>query len=352
MKKYKKLFVSLLAAAVLTVGSAFSVMAADTYTYKVTVYAGNKGTIDGQEQKEITDLSLGSQVILDINSVKVTDDKYYVKGFRLSGRDNEEALATPTIEVDGDVDYVVAYGIKGDMVAYTVNYQDADGKALADSQTFYGNAGDKPVVAYKYIENYIPQALALTKTLSDNESENVFTFTYTPGETDRIVETTTTVTTVVPVQGSTTTTTGTTGTGTNSTGTTGTGTNGTGTNGTGTTGTGTTGTGTGTAANGTNAANNAAGGNTANGANTNAGGTADNRNNGQNADNQDDQTADIPDEQVPETLVDLDDQDTPKSNIDAEGSSNTLPMVGGAAVGILSVAALAALFVYLKKRSR
>ena len=84
MKKYKKLFVSLLAAAVLTVGSAFSVMAADTYTYKVTVYAGNKGTIDGQEQKEITGLSLGSQVILDINSVKVTDDKYYVKGFRLS----------------------------------------------------------------------------------------------------------------------------------------------------------------------------------------------------------------------------------------------------------------------------
>lgn len=336
MKKYKKIVVSLLAAAVLTVGSAFSVMAADTYTYKVTVYAGNKGTIDGQEQKEIADLSLGSQVILDINSVKVTDDKYYVKGFRLSGRDNEEALATPTIEVDGDVDYVVAYGIKGDMVAYTVNYQDAEGKALADSQTFYGNAGDKPVVAYKYIENYIPQALALTKTLSDNENENVFTFTYTPGETDRIVETTTTVTTVVPVQGATTTTT---------TGTTGTGTTGTGT-------TGTTGTGTGTAANGTNAANNAAGGNTANDANTNAGGTADNQNNGQDADNQDNQTVDIPDEQVPETLVDLDDQDTPKSNIDAEGSSNTLPMVGGAAVGILSVAALAALFVYLKKRSR
>ena len=319
MKKYKKLFVSLLA---------FSVMAADTYTYKVTVYAGNKGTIDGQEQKEITGLSLGSQVILDINSVKVTDDKYYVKGFRLSGRDNEEALATPTIEVDGD------------MVAYTVNYQDANGKTLADSQTFYGNAGDKPVVAYKYIENYIPQALALTKTLSDNESENVFTFTYTPGETDRIVETTTTVTTIVPGPTTTTTTTGTTGTGTTGTGTTGTGT------------TGTTGTGTGTAANGTNAANNAAGDNTANGANTNAGGTTDNQNNGQDANNQDNQTTDIPDNQVPETLVDLDDEETPKSNIDAEDGSNTLPMVGGAAIGILSVAALAALFVYLKKRSR
>ena len=55
---------------------------------------------------------------------------------------------------------------------------------------------------------------------------------------------------------------------------------------------------------------------------------------------------------VPETLVDLDDEETPKSNIDAEDGSNTLPMVGGAAIGILSVAALAALFVYLKKRSR
>ena len=29
----------------------------------------------------------------------------------------------------------------------------------------YGNVGDKPVVAYKYIDSYIPQAYALTKTL-------------------------------------------------------------------------------------------------------------------------------------------------------------------------------------------
>lgn len=38
---------------------------------------------------------------------------------------------------------------------------------------------------------------ALTKTLSNNESENVFTFTYKPGATDRVV-TTTTITTTVP----------------------------------------------------------------------------------------------------------------------------------------------------------
>ncbi len=83
-------------------------------------------------------------------------------------------------------------------MAYTVQYKDADGNELAESQTFYGNVGDKPVVAYRYIENYVPQALALTKTLSENAAENVFTFTYAPGETNRVIETTTTITTVVP----------------------------------------------------------------------------------------------------------------------------------------------------------
>ena len=70
------------------------------------------------------------------------------------------------------------------MVAYTVNYEDEQGNKLAESQTFYGNVGDKPVVAYRYIEDYVPQALSLTKTLSDNEAENVFTFKYAPGATE------------------------------------------------------------------------------------------------------------------------------------------------------------------------
>ena len=177
--------------------STMSVMADDTtpYTYKVTLSAGNKGTINGQNKIEQTNIASGSTVTFNLNDIQVTDDKYYVKGIRLSGRDNNETLAAPSFTVDKDADYVVAYGIKGNMVAYTVNYQDASGNSLAESQTFYGNVGDKPVVAYRYVENYIPDALALTKTLSDNESENVFTFTYTPGATDRIVETTTTVTT-------------------------------------------------------------------------------------------------------------------------------------------------------------
>lgn len=198
MKKWKRLLVSLLTVA-MTIGTAsMSVMAAEPYTYTVTLSAGNKGTINGRNKIEEANLSSGFTVTFNLNDIQVTDDRYYVKGIRLSGRDNDEALAAPAFTIDGDADYVVAYGIKGNMVAYTVNYQDASGNSLAESQTFYGNVGDKPVVAYRYVENYIPDALALTKTLSDNESENVFTFTYTPGAADRIVETTTTVTTTVP----------------------------------------------------------------------------------------------------------------------------------------------------------
>ncbi|MCI8930475.1 MAG: hypothetical protein HFI00_13665, partial [Lachnospiraceae bacterium] len=38
----------------------------------------------------------------------------------------------------------------------------------------------KPVVAFLYVEGYVPQAYNLTKTLSKNEAENIFTFVYSP----------------------------------------------------------------------------------------------------------------------------------------------------------------------------
>ena len=201
MFKWKKMLISLLSVSVIAAAPATTALATqpgNAYTYKVTLSAGNKGSISGQEKIEVQDLNAGDDVSFDLSQIQVTDEKYYVKGIRLSGRDNAEALAAPAFNVDGDADYVVAYGIKGNQVAYTVQYQDEDGNTLAESQTFYGNVGDKPVVAYRYIENFIPQALALTKTLSENEADNVFTFTYAPGETNRVVETTTTITTVVP----------------------------------------------------------------------------------------------------------------------------------------------------------
>lgn len=328
MKKWKRLLVSLLTVA-MTIGTAsINVMAAEPYTYTVTLSAGNKGTINGQNKIEVANLSSDSTVTFNLNDIQVTDDRYYVKGIRLSGRDNDEALAAPAFTIDGDADYVVAYGIKGNMVAYTVNYQDASGNALAESQTFYGNIGDKPVVAYRYVENYIPDALALTKTLSDNESENVFTFTYTPGATDRIVETTTTVTTTVPG----------TATPAGAAGTTGA---------TGTTGA-AAGTGTGTTAGGTAAGGTTAGGTTTGGT---AGGTT-NADNSQDTTAKDKDTATSEDEQTPKSLVDLDDEDTPKGNIDAKDKTSKTPIAAGIGIIVVAVAALAGLIVFLKKRAK
>ena len=318
MKKWKRLLVSLLTVSMTLGASTMSVMADDTtpYTYKVTLSAGNKGTINGQNKIEQTNIASGSTVT-----------------FSLSGRDNNETLAAPSFTVDKDADYVVAYGIKGNMVAYTVNYQDASGKSLAESQTFYGNIGDKPVVAYRYIENYIPDALALTKTLSDNESENVFTFTYTPGATDRIVETTTTVTTTVPRTATPAGAAGTTG----SAGTTGAA----------------AGTGTGTTAGGTAAGGTTAGGTTAGGTTTGgtAGGTT-NADNSQDTTAKDKDTATSEDEQTPKSLVDLDDEDTPKGNIDAKDKTSKTPIAAGIGIIVVAVAALAGLIVFLKKRAK
>ena len=331
MKKWKRLLVSLLTVSMTLGASTMSVMADDTtpYTYKVTLSAGNKGTINGQNKIEQADIASGSTVTFNLNDIQVTDDKYYVKGIRLSGRDNDEALAAPSFTDDKDADYVVAYGIKGNMVAYTVNYQDASGNALAESQTFYGNVGDKPVVAYRYVENYIPDALALTKTLSDNESENVFTFTYTPGATDRIVETTTTVTTTVPG-------TATPGTGTGNVGTAGGTTGGTPGGTAGTTGGTTTGT-TGGTTDGTTTG-------------TTDGTTTDN--DSQDTTAKDKDTATSEDEQTPKSLVDLDDEDTPKGNIDAKDKTSKTPIAAGIGIIVVAVAALAGLIVFLKKRAK
>lgn len=330
MKRWKKLLVSLLTVSMTIGASTMSVMAADGYTYKVTLSAGNKGTINGHTKVE-QDSVAGSTVTFNLKDVQVTDDKYYVKGIRLSGRDNEEALASPVFDnVTGDADYVIAYGIKKDMVAYTVNYQDASGKALVESQTFYGNVGDKPIVAYQYIENYIPDALALTKTLSNNVSENVFTFTYKPGATDRVVTTTTTITTTVP--GTATPGTATPGTGTSNVGTAGGTTGGT----AGTTGGTTTGT-TGGTTDGTTTG-------------TTDGTTTDN--DSQDTTAKDKDTATSEDEQTPKSLVDLDDEDTPKGNIDAKDKTSKTPIAAGIGIIVVAVAALAGLIVFLKKRAK
>ncbi len=152
----------------------------EPYTYKIRFFSGRQGSLNGEEMAVIEGLHYGDQVTFNRNSVQLNDgSKYYFKGIRRSGEDNN-TVGSLSFEVKGDQDYVVAYGILGNVASYTVNYVDEAGNALAESETYYGNVGDKPVVAYLYIDGYRPQAYNLTRTLSANTADNDFTFVYSP----------------------------------------------------------------------------------------------------------------------------------------------------------------------------
>ena len=294
------------------------------YTYTVTLYAGKEGTFaDGSSEVKITGLKTGDVVSFagQIGGVQLKDSgKYYVKGVRESGKDNN-TVSAPAFTVDSDREYVVAYGIKGDMVSYTVNYQDESGNALRQSEKFYGVVGDKPVVAFQYIDGYQPQAYNLTKTLNSNEADNVFTFTYKKIASGSDTN-----------NGS---------NGSNSGNGTGTNTDnsGTGTN-TGNTGN-----------NGTGAANTKYNGNT--GAADNAGtGNATNNTAGNNqTDNG--QTVESADAETPKEQVDLDDEEVPKAKINADQKAKGRPagvMYALAGIALAAILGIIILIVTFRKK--
>ncbi len=284
MKRLKKLFIMMMS---LTVFLSLAYTQVCAYGYKVTLYTGNQGTINSQNEMSIN-VSKGQMVSLDLSQIELPQDsKYYVKGIRLSGHDSVDNLDPATFVVNGDLDYVVVYGVKGNQVAYTIRYVDENGKQLSEDTVLYGNVGDKPVVAYKYIDSYIPQAYALTKTLVENEKENVFTFTYKPGETGEIIENTNIVTTVISTTPST------------------------------------------NANQGNNGTGNATGGTKNNYCDTTTAG----------------------DEDVPQCLVDLDDEDTPKSNISVNNEkNNSTPIYAGIAISLAAIVGIIVAFMTIRKK--
>ncbi len=162
--------------------------AAEHYTYTVRFFSGAQGTFNGGEMIVHKDLEPGERVTFNQRDVTLNDNsKYYVKGIRESGKDNNRVgkdgqveQTRTSFEVEEDRDYVVVYGLLGDAVSYTVNYLDAGGNELAPSETYYGNVGDAPVIAYLYIDGYQPQAYNMTGVLDRDASKNVFSFVYTP----------------------------------------------------------------------------------------------------------------------------------------------------------------------------
>lgn len=181
MKRWRKLFGFLLFLSLLTlqITPVMAAEQADVYTYTVRFFSGAQGTIDGEEVVVRENLQYGDRVTFNQRNVTLNDEsKYYIKGIRESGKDNNTANSRSSFSVSSDMDYVVVYGLLTDAVSYTINYVDQDGNTLAPSETYYGNVGDAPVIAYLYIEGYQPQAYNLTGVLQRNAADNVFNFIY------------------------------------------------------------------------------------------------------------------------------------------------------------------------------
>lgn len=304
MKRRNKLIKGLLSVLVLTGILAQGGLAAEPeepseehpYTYSVTLSAGKQGTFADGDSIVREELKYGDYVNFDWrDQLTLKDDKYYAKGIRRSGEDNSNSFITDQVQVTGDEDYVVAYGVLGDMVAYTVQYLDENGNELAPSKTYYGSVGDRPVVAFQYIEGYLPQAYNLTKTLSENEADNVFPFEYAPASEIRNV--------TVTVDGGTTVVT--------------------------------------TPAAGTDTAQQGAAGAANEGAADAGEATGDD-------------TVEVEDEDVPRDLVDLDEEEVPLAKGELEKDTiretSMVPIVAGSLIALLAVAGIVGIVIYYKKK--
>ena len=205
MKNIYRLFTIVLSVILLSGMGCLSVFAADEFgedykaTYTISVYSGKEGSFGGDTVKTVeanygdtvtVDLDGGVTVAgskkLDLDFAVNGDSKYYPRGLKDAGHDNDETsrLGYRVINrtVTEDMSFSVAYGLKGGMVKYTVRYIDEDGNVLHPTGTYYGMEGDYPVVSFKYVEGYAPDAYNLGKTLSKNEADNVFTFTYSESD--------------------------------------------------------------------------------------------------------------------------------------------------------------------------
>ena len=211
MKTFRKALTLVLSLMMIICMSGLAVFADDVTedykgtTYKIKFYSGKEGSFGSEKMVEVP-AKYGDNITVDLDGdVSINGTKkasfgfsvknpaeYYARGFKIAGHDNDETTGDKvkpggyyrsfTVPVTGDTSYSVAYGIEGGLVKYVVNYLDDNGNALHPSGEFYGMPGDYPVVSFKYIEGYAPEAYNLGKTLSSNEADNVFTFRYSESD--------------------------------------------------------------------------------------------------------------------------------------------------------------------------
>ena len=216
MKKAKKLLGLILTFVfVLTLANLNpNVAKAESYTYQVKILIGNNEDASfisegvdslkakyGDERVSVKDdvltikeLEYGEEIDIRVDQLiqispnaETGNTKYYLSGLRVSGGDTIVTQATKDADgnravtlngtVEGDEDYVVAYGV-GSTIPYTVRYVDADGNALAPDDIYWGTPGEIVLVPARHIDNYYPDALYRTTSAGLKEN-TVFTFQYT-----------------------------------------------------------------------------------------------------------------------------------------------------------------------------
>ncbi|MDO4869689.1 MAG: hypothetical protein Q4A65_05315 [Bacillota bacterium] len=161
--------------------------------YTIFVYSGKEGYFGspGNTVKKLTGKKYGQKVTVslgDLGLVVKHPEEYYVRGMKIAGHDNDELssmqLMSYSFDIEEDTSFSIAYGIKGGMVKYRVKYQDRKGNTLHETEEFYGMPGDRPVVAFKLIDGYIPDDYNLVRELKEDESKNVFVFKYHKDKAD------------------------------------------------------------------------------------------------------------------------------------------------------------------------
>ncbi|MBQ8929530.1 MAG: hypothetical protein IJ052_03960, partial [Oscillospiraceae bacterium] len=113
--------------------SVSALAANDPYTYTVRIYPGNYGTASSGDYLEMTGIAPGTSVTIEYTdstislnggTITLSDAKYFIKGVRESGTDKplEQMSFTLDGKMQKDWDLVVAYGMRGTAVEYTINY--------------------------------------------------------------------------------------------------------------------------------------------------------------------------------------------------------------------------------------
>lgn len=197
MKKMHKIAVLAIVFCMVIASMGISVFAAEEfsgYSHRLKVSGGNgkvgSGTVEGKTAS--IDTAAG-KVTVDGTEYDITvpggDTKYVILGLKVAGHDNSEIYTdSVTFNVSGtgdgdspikkqDLDLVVAYGLKSNLVKYTVSYKGPGGEDLLPAETHYTVDKTRAVVSYKYVNGYVPNMISAVKTITQG-GDNSIVFTY------------------------------------------------------------------------------------------------------------------------------------------------------------------------------